>query len=85
MTAGDEVILDRGLVANLNHRHPGGQPEGHVGVLGVGEQKVAAGRIGQDPTELRVERFFHGGSHDLVRGYRKPTSRRKSSESGEAL
>ena len=33
--------------------------EGHVGVLGVGEDELAAVRVGVDRRELAVERLFH--------------------------
>ena len=36
-----------------------GQPERHVGVLGVGQDKVAARWVGNDPGKLLVQRFLH--------------------------
>jgi hypothetical protein len=41
-----------------------GEPKGHVGILGVGEDEVAAAGVGHDSGELEIERFlegFHGG------------------------
>jgi hypothetical protein len=41
---------------------PGGcQAEGHVGVLGIGEDEVATAPIGRDPGEFHVERFRRAG------------------------
>jgi hypothetical protein len=37
------------------------QPERHVGVLGIGQDKIAAGRIGKDSGKLFVQRFSHEG------------------------
>ncbi len=37
------------------------KPEGHVGILGVGEDEIAAGAIGEDAGEFLVERFLHWG------------------------
>ena len=65
-----------------------GQPECHVGILGIGQNKVLAGRVGHDAGELQVERFLwlrrgHGdgsgdGGHERpfypTRGRRCPTA-----------
>ena len=41
-----------------------GKPEGHVGVLGVGQDEIAAGGSARMRASFTIERFFHecGGS-----------------------
>ena len=47
----------------------GRKAEGHVGVLGVREDEVAAGGIGEDAGEFLVERFLHGGGSAVGQGH----------------
>ena len=46
------------------------QAERHVGVLGVGDDELAAARVGVDRRELAVEGFLHGVSAFPVSGDR---------------
>ena len=68
-------------LAGVHLGRPAGrtEPERHVGVLGVGDDELAAARVGVDRGELAVERFLHGVSASLaLSGDGDPGTRRRA-------